>query len=239
MTIAGLNIVVPLAGPDFVSADGSLKALMDIGQAEPFLHATLKQRPWARGIAPSSYAFVLHDLPETRAFASDHLQAWFPGCRVVFLSHFTAGAAFSSLAGAALQLGSHNSPVVIDLADILYSTALDPAFHFARHPEAGGLALTFQSQNPLYSYLRKNDEGNVVEAAEKRLISSEASAGTYAFRSGSVLLKALAHALENAPTQTHHDLFFVCPLFNGILAQSLTVTTTKVENVRDMKQVDG
>lgn len=231
----GLNIVVPLAGPDFVSADGRLKALADIGAADPFLHATLKQRPWATGTAPSAYAFVLHDRDETRAFADNHLQSWFPGCRTVFLSHFTAGAAFSSLAGAALQLTADNRPVVIDLADILYTSDLDPALHFARNAGDGGLALTFQSSNPIYSYLRKNERGVVVEVAEKKVISDEASAGTYAFRSGPVLLRALAHALENAVTQTHRDLFFVCPLFNGVLAQSLAVATRTVTDVRDMK----
>ncbi len=235
MSSAGVNIVVPLAGPDFVSADGSLKALLDIGAGEPFLKATLGQRPWAASTPSANYAFVLHDRPETRAFAREHLQSWFPGCRVVFLSHFTTGAAFSSLAGAALQFGADNRPVVVDLADIIYATALDPALYFVRHRNVGGLALTFPSQNPLYSYLRRNAHGEVVEAAEKRVISDEASAGTYAFRSGSVLLKALAHALENAASQTYRDLFFVCPLFNGVLAQSLAVATSGVADVRDMK----
>lgn len=235
MNVPAATIVVPLAGPDFVSDDGALKALADVGEDEPFLLATLKRRPWARDTAPSNYAFVLHDREETRRFASHHLQSWFPGCRVVFLSHFTTGAALSSLAGAALQLGADNGPVIVDLADILYTSDLDPALHFARNPHVGGLALTFESTNPIYSYLRRDERGQVVEAAEKRVISSEASAGTYAFRSGSVLLKAIAHALENAGSQTYRNLFFVCPLFNGVLAQSLAVTTQAVRNVRDMK----
>jgi len=231
----GLKIIVPLAGPDFVSADGRLKALADIGAAEPFLHAALKQRPWARHTPPSDYAFVLHDQEQTRAFASIHLQSWFPGCRVVFLSHFAAGAAFSSLAGAAVHLNADHRPLVIDLADILYTSDIDPAVHFAQNPNDGGLALTFRSSNPIYSYLRKNEHGIVVEVAEKKVISNEASAGTYAFRSGPVLLKALAHAIETADTQTHRGLFFVCPLFNGVLAQSLAVGTTTVHAVRDIK----
>lgn len=236
MTSGGVKIVVPLAGPDFVAADGRLKALADIGTAEPFLHAALKQRPWAKNAAPTDYAFVLHDRDETRAFAANHLQSWFPGCGVVFLSHFTAGAAFSSLAGAAIQMGADERPMVLDLADILYASDVDPALHFARNPGDGGLALTFQSTNPIYSYLRKDARGVVVEVAEKKVISSEASAGTYAFRSGPVLLRALAHALENAATQTHRNLFFVCPLFNGVLAQSLAVATETVHDVRDMKE---
>lgn len=231
----GLKILVPLAGPDFVAADGRLKALADIGAGDPFLHAALKQRPWAKDAVGSDYAFVLHDRQETRAFANTHLLSWFPGCRTVFLSHYTGGAAFSSLAAAALQLGADNGPLVIDLADIFYASDLDPARHFAENPGDGGLALTFQSANPIYSYLRKDDGGVVVEAAEKKVISNEASAGTYAFRSGPVLLRALAHAMENAASQTHRGLFFVCPLFNGVLSQSLAVATVTVNDVQDLK----
>lgn len=212
-----------------------MKALIDIGLAEPFLHAALMQRPWARHAVSSDYAFVLHDREETRSFASQYLRAWFPDCRLVFMSHFSAGAALSCLAGAALQLDASNGPIMLDLADILYSTDADPSRHFAQNRDHGGLALTFQSSNPIYSYLRKNEHGLVVEAAEKKVISNEASAGTYAFRSGPVLLRAIAHALENSATQTYRDLFFVCPLFNGVLAQSLAVATHLVSAVRDVK----
>ncbi|SCX20907.1 hypothetical protein DSM25559_1981 [Agrobacterium rosae] len=235
MAGGGVDIIVPMAGPDFVSADGELKALKDIGGSEPFLLATLLQRPWAKLAAPSDYTFVLHDREETRAFAQNQLQSWFPGCRTTFVSHFTAGAALSSLAGAAVQLGSDNRPLLIDLADILYTTELDPSRHFDQNPDDGGIALTFASSNPMYSYLRRDERGDVIEAAEKKVISGEASAGTYAFKSGSVFLRAIAHALENAPTQTYRDLFFVCPLFNGVIAQSLNVAVHGVTNVRDVK----
>ncbi|WP_200925536.1 hypothetical protein [Rhizobium sp. Leaf262] len=218
-----------------MSADGSVKALKNIGDPQPFLQATLMQRPWAGKVAPTAYTFVLHDRRETRAFAESHLEAWFPGCKVVFISHFTAGAALSSLAGAAVQLGSDNRPLLIDLADILYTTDLDPARHFDENPTDGGIALTFASTNPIYSYLRKDAHGKVVEAAEKKVISEEASAGTYAFKSGPVFLRAVAHALENASTQTYRDLFFVCPLFNGVIAQSLNVAVHGVTNIRDVK----
>ena len=235
MAGGGFNIIVPMAGPDFVSADGEIKALKDIGEAEPFLRATLMGRPWAPLGAPSDYTFVLHERAETRAFAQEYLQSWYPGCSTVFLSRFTAGAALSSLAGAAVQMGADNRPLMVDLADIIYTTKLDPARHFEENPSDGGIALTFASSNPIYSYLRRDADGVVVEAAEKKVISDEASAGTYVFKSGSVFLRAVAYALENAATQTHRDLFFVCPLFNGVLAQSLRVAIHRVTDVRDVK----
>jgi len=229
-----LKVVVPLAGPDFVLANGSVKGLIDIGHG-PLLHHALTSRAWAGAVAPEDYTFVLNDQDVTRSFAQENLAQWFPGSSTVFLSGYTSGAALSALAGAAPVLTADAAPIVVDLADILYDSTLDPAAHFAADAGTGGIALTFESDNPAYSYLRKDADGVVVEAAEKRVISTEASAGTYAFSSGSVLLRAIAHALDNAPSQTFRDLFFVCPLFNGVLDQGLAVSTVTVENVEDIK----
>lgn len=229
-----MQVIVPLAGPDFVSPDGRVKALHDQGYG-PLLSQALQSRAWSTQVAPEDYCFVLYDQLETRAFVRDFLMLWYPGCKVVFISNFTAGAALSALAGAALQLGTQNSPIIIDLADILYDSQIDPVTIFAKSASTGGIAWTFPDTSPVYSYLRKDNQGRVVEAAEKRVISNEASAGTYGFSSGSVLLRAIAHALENAETQTFRDLFFVCPLYNGVLDQGLDVQTISVSNVKDIK----
>lgn len=240
-----MQVIVPLAGPDFIRADGSLKALVPL-EGGPLLRHVLDSRAWAGRVAPDAYTFVLADRAETRAFAADHLGGWYPGARTVFLSEYTQGAALSCLAGVAAAVRDADTPLMLDLADILYTCDLDPVAALAPPPdtapdtasvtgtETGGVALTFASDNPVYSYLRRED-GRVVEAAEKRVISDEASAGTYLFRNAPVFLRAIAHGLENAATQTHRDLFFVCPLFNGVIAQGLAVDTHPVTDIHDIK----
>ena len=99
--------------------------------------------------------------------------------------------------------------------------------------------LTFDSDLAIYSYLEKNAAGEVVRAAEKKVISRHASAGTYFFRSGAVYLRAVAHALEHAEKQMFKNLFFVCPLMNGVLGQSLRVLAIEVEDLRDVKTADA
>ncbi|WP_299694818.1 hypothetical protein [uncultured Tateyamaria sp.] len=226
-----MRVIVPLAGPDFIRGDGSLKALQTLNGA-PLLRHVLDARVWARDV--TAYSFVLLDRPETRAFADGPLAEWYPGATVTFLSHYTRGAALSALA--ALPLGTDfAAPLIVDLADILYEATLDPAATLAGDPGLGGIALTFPSDNPAYSYLATDDQGRFVEAAEKRVISDNASAGTYIFRDTPTYLRALAHGLEHAETQTFRDLFFVCPLFNGVRDQGKTVALAPVENVTDIK----
>ena len=226
-----MRVIVPLAGPDFIRADGSLKALHDLDGA-PLLRHVLGSRAWAGAV--TSYSFVLIDRPETRAFATGPLAAWFPGASVTYLSGYTRGAALSALA--ALPAGTDfTEPLIVDLADILYDSVLDPAAMLAGDRDLGGIALTFPSDNPAYSYLRVDAAGRFLEAAEKRVISPHASAGTYVFRDAPTYLRALAHGLEHAATQTFRDLFFVCPLFNGVRDQGKSVALAPVNGVRDIK----
>lgn len=232
-----MQIIVPLAGPDFVRPDGSVKATQ-IVEGQPLLRAALESRPWApRGPGReqgAAYSFVMIDAPETRRFAAETLAAWYPDAHVVFLSRPTRGAALSALAGLTAH-AADGVPVIVDLADILYDSALDPAARLAAHDNAGGIALTFDSDNPAYSYLKTDTAGAFLEAAEKRVISRHASAGTYIFADASVLLRALAHALEHEATQTFNGLFYVCPLFNGVHAQGRQVLLEPVSHVRDIK----
>jgi len=232
-------VIVPLAGPDFVQPGGTLKGLRSI-DGVPLLLDTLQTRPWADIVPHDRYSFVMQDVPEARCFAENQLRQWFPGCKVTLLSALTSGAAMSALSAAGAVAGCHPGPVVIDLADIRYQCGLASVQQALAPPDVGGVALTFTSENPAYSYLRRDEGGAVVEAAEKRVISNDASAGTYIFASMAIFLRAVAHALENAEQQTHRGLFFVCPLMNGVLDAGMAVATVPVRDVHDVKMIpDG
>lgn len=229
-----MKIVVPLAGPDFEQADGGVKATLEIG-GRPLLRRALEQRPWwTTGQAgPADMIFVLRDTPASQAFAQGALRNWYPGAGVVSISRYTRGAALSALAGIALMERT-DEPICVDLADIEYASTLDPITRFG-DTRAGGIVLTFLSENPAYSYLATDAAGRVTEAAEKRVISDTASAGTYLFRDTACYLSAVAHSLTHADAVMHRDLFFVCPLVNGLVAQGLDVLLEPVTDVADIK----
>lgn len=226
-----MHVIVPLAGPDFVRADGNIKALEPF-QGQPLLRYALDFRPWAS--KAKRYSFVLYDCEEARQFAHDYLRHWYEGCLIVYLSAYSRGAAMSVLAGLSV-LDEFCQPLVVDLADIIYKSNLNIQQVFHASPSIGGIALTFESDKPQYSYLASDSNGRVFEAAEKKVISSHASAGTYIFRDCATVLKAVAHAIENEANQTHNNLFYVCPLFNGVLAQGKQVSLAHTFDIVDIK----
>lgn len=233
-----MKIIIPLAGPDFERADGGVKATIDVG-GMPLLRRTLEGRPWWRSgrVVAADLVFVLRDTPVSAQFARTVLPEWYPGCATVMLGRFTRGAALSALAGLAL-VQDVDDIICVDLVDIDYQSTLDPVQRLTADKQAGALALTFSSNNPIYSYLRTDDAGRVVEAAEKRVISSHASAGTYFFADIATYFAALAHSLRHADAVMHRDLFFVCPLMNGVLANGGTVLLESVEDIVDIKISD-
>jgi hypothetical protein len=226
--------VIPLAGPDFVQPDGSVKALMAV-DGKPLLRRALESRSWwlSGELAQENLVFVMRDLPATRRFAKECLASWYPAAQHVFLSAFTGGAALSALAGVAL-FAHVEAPLCVDLVDILYEDGTTPSQLFASRSAAGGLALYFQSSSPFYSYLELAANGLVRRSREKEVISSHASAGTYFFRSPAVYTSAVAHSLYNRRELAYRDLVFVCPTLNGVIEAGWDVHAAEVRQVVDI-----
>ncbi|MBB4007823.1 glycosyltransferase family protein [Allorhizobium taibaishanense] len=229
-----MKSIIPLAGPGFANSDGSVKSEMIIDDL-PLLRRAVESRHWwiSGLITQADLIFVLRDDVQSRRFYQEKLMAWYPSSRCVFLSHYTKGAAFSVLGGCAL-LENVNEPICFDLADILFEVDCNPMDYIARE-DVGALALTFRSDNPVYSYIRRDAQNRVIEAAEKKVISTEASAGVYFYKSVSIYLKALAAVFDLGDRFTFRDLHFICPVFNGVLSQGLSVEALNVSNVRDIK----
>lgn len=230
-----MEIIVPLAGPDFELPGGGTKAEVAMDGQPLLMRALMSRSWWRRGEASASdLVFVLRDTAHSRAFVERSLSGWFPNARKVFLSHPTAGAAFSVLA--AVSLCKPEQVLCIDLADILYSDDFHPEDRFAADPRLGGMVPIFPSEWSLYSYVDISQDGCVIRTAEKSVISGYASAGTYFFRDASVYASAVAHAIRHREKQTYRGAYFVCPLFNGVIASGLDVRTCNVSEVVDIKK---
>ena len=67
-----MNVIVPLAGPDYFSSKGA-KGLERSIIGDFQLKHTLESRPWSRE-NELKYSFILHDSNESRNFARNYFQ---------------------------------------------------------------------------------------------------------------------------------------------------------------------
>lgn len=226
-----MQCVIPLAGPQLTHPKHGLIAKLPV-DGVPLLRRALETRPWAARLAPRDLVFVLRDGPEVAELHAA-VTGWYAGCRVVRLSHLSGGAVLSALAGAALA--ELDEPLIVDLADILYEADGDIAAMFAAG--VGAVVPCFEASDPCYSYLALAADGSVASAAEKKVISNLASAGTYVFRSAAHFMAAAGRALlERRDELAVAGALFVCPVVNTVVRQGLRVLPLRVGKVRPLSK---
>jgi hypothetical protein len=219
-----MKCVVPLAGPDILDPEKGFKPLTEIS-GDTLIHRTLAGRPWAWTLASTDYIFVTRgDLCTTEL--EDYLRAKWYGCRIVTIPGITDGAMLSALAG--ILMVPDDVPVIVDLADIIFDAPNLQTIAFSK--KLGAIIPSFKSQEIIYSYL-VIENGKVTKAAEKQVISDNASAGVYIFRDRQSYVAAAAHSIANREEMRFKSTYFVCPMANGLIEAGYYVISPSVENV--------
>jgi hypothetical protein len=90
--------------------------------------------------------------------------------------------------------------------------------------------ICFDSVHPRWSYVRLNDDGLVVEAAEKRPLTRNAIAGFYYFSEGDTFLRLTMKNIEKGSDL--NGAFYVAPVLNEYVLEDRKVGIYKVENSR-------
>lgn len=80
--------------------------------------------------------------------------------------------------------------------------------------------ISFKSTNPNYSYLRKV-KNQIIEIAEKKVISDEATAGVFYFMNLAILLDSLTWVLTNKLEIGGN--YFIAPALNYLITQSMKI----------------
>lgn len=200
--------IVPLAGPDVY--ENGIRPL-NLFNGNPLIKEVLHSRPW---FSELQLIFVLREdplLPKLK----ETLLSFFPDASFATVSHLCRGALMSVQAGVSL-ITDFEAPLVIDLADILYKTSFSPRSFFAKDDHLMGIVPYFTSNHPKYSYLDLDENNSLMEAKEKIVISSHASAGTYFFRHLPAFLLAAADTITDFEEHQYKNNLFVCPSFNAL-----------------------
>lgn len=92
---------------------------------------------------------------------------------------------------------------------------------------SGGALVSFESNEPRYSYAALDEDGFVTRTAEKEVISNHALCGAYFFSTGK-RFKQVAHKLLNEPEFKKPE-YYVSLLYNYLLADGEKVRLAPME----------
>lgn len=162
---------------------------------------------------------------DCRRFNLDHtLTLLAPGrCEIVRLNADTKGAMCSALM--AIDHIDNDNPLVICNSDQLIGPGLPDLFAELRATGCVAGCLTFDAVHPRWSYVRL-ENGQVIEAAEKKPLSRHAIAGFYYFAKGSTFVAAASRAILNRVCV--NDQYYVAPVFNELILDGALVKAVPI-----------
>ena len=115
----------------------------------------------------------------------------------------------------------------LEFRSVRYNKLVAAALSVPANQADGGALVSFNSDNPRYSYALVDNEGRVLRTAEKEPISNHALCGAYFFGSGRDF-KRIAHQLLDDGTQGKAE-FYVSLLYNYLLAEGKVVRLATME----------
>jgi NDP-sugar pyrophosphorylase family protein len=134
---------------------------------------------------------------------------------IVQIDGITAGAACTVLC--AIHYINNDDELMIANSDQYVDLDINDFLVAARQGEKDGLIMTFGASHPKWSYARVDSNGMVLETAEKKVISPNATVGIYWYRRGKDLVEA-AQSMIKKDIRTNNE-FYVCPIYNEMVLE--------------------
>lgn len=209
-----LNIVVPMAGAGSRFRDAGYtfpKPLIDVN-GKPMIQLVIEN---LKPSCPHKFIFIC----QKEHYEKYSLNEIFNNLvgrdnyECVQLNSLTQGAACTVLT--AIEHINNENDLIIANSDQIIDTGLDGFIDFSRKSQSHGTIMTFESSHPKWSYARLDEQSNVLEVAEKKVISNKATVGVYYFSEG-------RNFVEGAQKMIAKDIrvnneFYVCPAYNELI----------------------
>ena len=233
MAMRPLHIIMPMAG------EGS--RFLKEGWTTPKPLIELKGIPlFIRAIgsvkiegAPMKYSFIVRQEHIEKYQIDKRILAILPDANVFYVDKTTRGAVETCLI-AERAVSESDSIVVMD-CDLEFRSKgyVDGIKIILEQPVDkvdGGMLVSFESDEPRYSYAEVDENFVVKRTAEKEVISNHALCGAYFFSTSKGFLNA-AHRLLDEPGFAKPE-YYVSLLYNYLLAEGETVRLVTMEDYR-------
>ena len=219
-----LNVLIPMAGEGsrFTKAGYTFpKPLVEINK-KPMIQFVIENLA-----LDANFIFLVRKEHEKKYNIVSLLKVLAPNCKIVIVNKLTEGAACTTLL--AKKLINNDNPLIIANSDqFIEWNSSKTMYKFISKKVDGGI-LTFDSIHPKWSYAKTDKDGNVLEVAEKKVISNHATVGVYFWKKGSDYVN-YAQKMIKKNIRVKNE-FYVCPVFNEAIKDNKKII---IENVYEM-----
>jgi len=217
-----MNIIIPIAGANKNLAETEyIKSLQEI-ERKTILQYVFES---LQTVDAEQFIVVLKKEDVNTYHLDNIVKLLRPEAKIVIAEGETMGAACTCML--AVDKLNMDAPLLITGSDqILTVPPQDIIRDFQERDLDGGVAI-FDDVHPRWSYVRLDENDNVIEAAEKRPISRNATAGFYYFKKAAFFVDAAQKMImKNAHV---NGQFFVCPTLNEMILQQKSIGVHRIE----------
>lgn len=221
-----MNVLVLMSGSSQAFKDagyGYPKNLAEVS-GHPMVQHVMESLSPLKSLGARFICAVRHD-ENRRHHTGKVLQLMDPDTLVLEVEE-TSGAACTALL--AVDLINDDTPLIITNGDqILTDVDLPAIISGFQEKKWDAGVVVFEDIHPRWSFVKCNEEGLVIETAEKRPISKFATAGFYFFARGSDFVQAAIEMLKKDAQV--NGLFYICPALNEMILRQARIGVHLVE----------
>jgi dTDP-glucose pyrophosphorylase len=175
----------------------------------------------------AKFIFIIQKKHQQKYNIVSLLKTLKPDCEIIILDKVTEGAACTVLL--AKRLINNKRPLLIANSDqYIVWKSNNTLYKFHNRDYDGGI-ITFKASHPKWSYARTDDTNMVLEVAEKKVISNNATTGIYFWKKGSDYVKYAEKMIEE--NNRVNNEFYVCPVFNYAIKDKKKIYISEVEEM--------
>lgn len=179
---------------------------------------------------PMKYSFIVRQEHIDKYKIDEQIKAILPQANIFSVLKTTRGAVETCLMAESV-IADEDGVIVMD-CDLEFRSKrflaiLKDILSLPLEQAEGGALVSFESNEPRYSYAALGEDGFVTRTAEKEVISNHALCGAYFFSTGK-RFKQIAHQLMDEPEFKKPE-YYVSLLYNYLLAEGEKVQLATME----------
>ena len=222
-----LNILIPMAGA------GS--RFQEAGYIFPKPLIEIYNKPMIQCVIDSlklegNYIFIVQKEHQIKYNINSVLKILKPNCKIIELDKITPGAASTTLL--AKKYINNNNPLVIANSDQYIEWDSIKSMYNFNSKKIDGSILTFEAIHPKWSYAKVDENNLVIEVAEKKVISKNATAGVYYWKKGNDYVK-YAEQMIKKNIRVNNE-FYVCPVYNEAILDKKKIIIDQVDEMHGL-----
>lgn len=219
-----MNILIPIVSNGRQTEQTQyIKSLLEIQKKTilQYVYESLNQ------IDSAKFVIVIRKDDVKKYHLDDMVRLLIPNCKIVISDGETSGSACSCLL--AVDLLPWDEPLIIAGGDqLMLENPQNVISTFTEKDYDGGVVI-FDDIHPRWSFVKLDHDGMVIEAAEKRPISRNATTGFYYFKKAQYFVEAVEEMIKKGASV--NGQYYVCPCFNEMVLANKKIGTYRISKI--------